>query len=259
MQASKPPGWSILMNLTHMSISPAVGEKAGKVAMEEMILRLFASDRLSHSQASSTPIEHASLWRADAVHRARNMAQLAGSLANVAEHPSRRWLPDELLVKTRNLARAYEALGTDCGKSDPVPCVPLLATIAVGLAEIFGTARDIAVSVDADTVAMVPDMPRALILICSELIINALKYGYPHGQGGTIRVALKNRETGLSLIVENDGTDFLPEVVAHEGSALLNRLSAELGASLERGVGENGHGYRVGANVFARPAMGLAG
>lgn len=245
------------MMMTTTSKAATAGERAGKIATEEMILRLFSPVVSAPRKASSAPIDHASLWRADAIHRAKNMAQLAASLANIAEHPSRRWFSDELVVKTRSLARAYEELGTDCGTSHMVPCVPLLATVAVGLAEIFGSARDIAVSVDADKVLMVPDMRRALVLMCSELIINALKYGYPPGAGGTIRVALKNGDAGLLLAVENDGIDFATECVAHEGSALLNRLSAVLGASLERGSGNQGHGYRVGATVCAGPALRL--
>jgi two-component sensor histidine kinase len=85
----------------------------------------------------------------------------------------------------------------------------------------------------------------------SELIINALKHGYPRGTGGTIRVTLRNASTGLSLEVENDGVDFASDCPANEGSPLLDRLSAVLGASIERGSGSMGHGYRVGARVWA--------
>ena len=154
-----------------------------------------------------------------------------------------------MIAKTRSLAAAYEQLGTDCGTALQVPCAPLLITISMRLVEIFGSARDIAVSIDADTVKLVPDMRRALILMCSELIINALKYGYPGSTGGTIRVALKNRDAGLVLTVENDGTDYTSNCRANQGSALLDRLSAVLGASLERGSCSEGHGYRVGATV----------
>ena len=239
------------MMMTTMNMTAVTSERLDRIATEEMILRLFSPALSSPGKAFSAQVDHAPLWRADAIHRAKNMAQLTASLANLAEHPSRRWFPDELVVKPRGLARAYDELGTDCGSSDMVPCVPLLATIAVGLAEIFGSARDIAVSIDADTVLLVPDMRRALILMCSELIINALKYGYARGTGGTIRVTLKNGSTGLSLVVENDGIDFATDCPANEGSPLLERLSAVLGASIERGSGSMGHGYRVDAKVCA--------
>lgn len=237
------------MMMTTMNIAAITSERASRIAMEEMILQLFSPSVLSPSKAFSAQVDHASLWRADAIHRARNMAQMTSSLANIAEHPSRRWLPDDTVAKARSLARAYEELGTDCGSTEMVPCVPLLATIATHLAKIFGSARDIAVSVDADTVLLVPDMRRALILMCSELIINALKYGYPLGTGGTIRVALKNGDSGLSLVVENDGVDFATDSPANQGSALLDRLSTVLGAALQRGSCSHGHGYRVGAMV----------
>ncbi len=237
------------MMMTRLNAAATVSEGLGRVATEEMILQLFSPAPAFPGKGLSAQIDHASLWRADAIHRAKNMAQMTASLANLAEHPSRRWFSEDLVVRTRGLARAYDELGTDCGSSDMVPCVPLLATIAVGLAQIFGSARDIAVSIDADTVLLEPDMRRALILMCSELIINALKYGYPRGTGGTIRVTLRNASTGLSLEVENDGVDFASDCPANEGSPLLDRLSAVLGASIERGSGSMGHGYRVGARV----------
>ena len=243
------------MMMTTMNIAANASNRAGRIAVEEMILQLFSPALKSPGKAISAQLDHAPLWRADAIHRAKNMAQLTASLANIAEHPLRRWLPDEIIAKTRSLARAYQELGTDCGSAEMVPCVPLLATISIGLAEIFGSARDIAVSIDADNVLLVPDLRRALILMCSELIINALKYGYPEGQGGTIRVALKNGDTGLSLVVESDGIDFDTACPAQEGSRLLDRLSAVLGASLERGSGNQGHGYRVGAIVGASPVL----
>ncbi len=233
-------------------------ERYSRVATEEMILQLFAPARQQGHQAPIRPIENASLWRQDALHRAKNMAQMTGSLANVAEHPSRCWLPDDLIAKTRSLARAYEELGVDCGTTLMVPVVPLLVTISVRLAEIFGSARDIAVSIDADDVRLVPDMRRALILMCSEMIINALKYGYPGTSGGTIRVSLKNRDEILALIVENDGSDYETDCPASQGSALLDRLSTVLGASLERGSGLQGRGYRVGAKVKPGRRMHLA-
>lgn len=236
------------MMMTNTMSAAMACERSDKIAIEEMILKLFAPVA-SPSRAFSSQVQHASLWRDDSLHRARNMAQLTASLAHLAEHPSRRWLPDDLVTKTRSLARAYEELGTDCGTTIMVPCVPLLATVAIRLAEIFGSARDIAVSIDADTVMLVPDMRRALILMCSELIINALKYGYPAGNGGTIRITLRNTDAGLVLVVENDGVDFASNCTANQGSALLDRLSAVLGASIERGCGSEGHGYRVGATV----------
>lgn len=245
-----------MMMTTRIAAGPC--DRSNRIAMESMILQLFAPSLAPRAKPSSGHRDHALLWRSDAIHRAKNMAQMTASLANLAEHPSRCWLPEQLIAKTRGLARAYEELGTDCGTSVRVPCVPLLVTIAIRLAEIFGSARDIAVSIDADTVKLVPDMRRALILMCSELIINALKYGYPGSAGGTIRVSLKNREGGLELIVENDGADYASNSPANQGSALLDQLSAVLGASLERGSCSEGHGYRVGARVSSGDSLHLA-
>ncbi len=214
------------------------------------MLELFApANARTGDLAAANGIQNASLWRSDAIHRARNLAQLTHSLANLSEHPSRRWLPDTLVVQTRSLARAYEELGAECDQTELVPCVPLLTEIATRLPLIFAIARNLAAVVDTQPVTLVPDMRRALILMCSELIINTLKYGYPDGAGGVIRVSLTNEPAGVRLIVEDDGVGAASAAMAGQGSALLEQLGDIMGASLTRSPGDNSQGYRVSAQI----------
>lgn len=56
------------------------------------------------------------------------------------------------------------------------------------------------------------DQAVALGLIVSELITNAVKYAFPTGRKGIIRLQLKRTRTGLHLIVEDNGVG-LPEDV----------------------------------------------
>ena len=98
------------------NIAAHASERFNAIATEEMILQLFAPVPPHGNKFSSFKTDHGSLWRADAIHRAKNMAQLTGSLASLAEEPSRDWLPREMVAKTRSLARAYAELGTTVGR-----------------------------------------------------------------------------------------------------------------------------------------------
>lgn len=230
--------------------TPKHGGYDKRVAVEATMLELFAPiNGRSDSGTIQRRINNAPLWRSDAIHRAKNLAQLTLSLAHLAEHPSRRWLAEDLVTHSRSLARAYEELGTDAGPGQMLPCVPLLTEIATRLTLIFGHARDITIVIDAAPVSLVADMRRALILMCSEMVINALKYAFPVASGGIIRISLINEEERLSLVVEDNGVGTAIQCSGGQGSALLAMLSNVLGASVTRDLGSEGHGYRVAATM----------
>ncbi|WP_426265466.1 ATP-binding protein [Sphingomonas sp. PWP1-2] len=216
------------------------------IALETGLLELFAPTRAPASTNTSLPrSEHAHLWRADAVHRAKNMAQLSTSFADVVDHPSRGWLPTTVITQARRLSRAYEELGVDAETQSLVPCAGLLIEIATRLTDIFGRSRRVAITISAEAVLLPPDVRRALVLMGSELVINALKYGYPTEVGGTILVSLAATRDEVELVVEDDGIGVVESYSAGNGGGLLEKLRAVLGATVTRTTGFNGHGFRV--------------
>lgn len=220
------------------------------IALEASLLELFAPTIAPVPvNASSVRSGYSRLWRADAIHRAKNMAQLTVSLANVADHPSRLWLPREVTSQARCLSRAYEELGSEEGARASVPCAELLTEVASRLGDIFGRCRQIAITVSADAVSAPSDVRRALILIGSELIINALKYGYPTGTGGTISVSLATWHGEIELVVEDDGVGLVDSYSEGHGGGLLDQLRTVLGATVTRHTNRKGHGYRVATSV----------
>ncbi|MGI4730421.1 MAG: ATP-binding protein [Janthinobacterium lividum] len=167
------------------------------------------------------------------------------ALADVADHPSRRWLPPEVTTQARRLSRAYDELGVDDDDQVRVPCAPLLTEIATRLADIFGRSRQVAIIISAEAVLLPSDVRRALLLMGSELVINALKYGYPTGAGGTISVSLIAQSGEVELIVEDDGIGLIETYSAGHGGGLLEQLRVVLGAKVTRTTGLAGHGFRV--------------
>lgn len=224
----------------------SIGAFRSHIAVENEILELFAPVHKYHDDIP-TPgrNDKVSLWRADAIHRAKNLAQLTLSLATLAEHASRCWLPSGLVVQTRCLARAYDELGREASHAAAVPCAPLLSEIATRLVLIFGAARQIEVIVTAAPVMLGADARRALVLMCSEMVINALKYAFPGPGGGRIHVILSIDHGRIALIVEDDGVGHAPGSPGGNGHRLIAELGAQCDASVRHGPGADGVGYRV--------------
>ena len=170
-------------------------------------------------------------------------------LANVADHPFQRWLPREIIAQARRLSRAYDELGVDNDTRTNVPCADLLTEIATRLADIFGRSKRVEVIVSAEAILLPSDMRRALLLMGSEWIINALKYGYSTEAGGTISVSLADKAGELELVVEHDGIGLAGIYFVGQGCGLLEQLREVLGAMVTRRTSEIGHGLRVAVPV----------
>ncbi|MEN3973397.1 sensor histidine kinase [Sphingomicrobium sp. XHP0235] len=220
------------------------------------MLGLFAP---SNGKAESSYVEcentNQPLWQADAVHRARNMAQLAMSLADVGCHPSRAWLDSEEADEIRSLSTLFAELSRIEGRSADVECGDILSAIAVGLTRSFGKARGIRCELRVGSVKLPPEKRRALVLIASELVINALKYAFPKGRGGRIEVVLHTDHEGIRLEVKDNGTGKRAKAEKGQGSALMRRLSEVLGSRFEADVGLEGKGYGVVVLVPSRGAQ----
>lgn len=245
---------------TRMLSQPDMLQTLPPAAVETVLLELFAPARPpGRGGTGRSGSGHAPLWRQDAIHRAKNMAQMTLSLASLADDPTRCWLPPDVTKQARCLSRAYDELGVDDDPRARVPCAALLTDIATRLADIFGRSRRVAVVVDAQPVLLPPDVRRALVLMGSELIINALKYGYPTMVGGTIAVGLAARDDAVELVVEDDGIGRADTYAAGHGGGLLDRLGTVLGATLTRCSGGQGHGFRVTVTVPVDAVRGGGG
>ena len=83
-------------------------------------------------------------------------------------------------------------------------------------------------------------------LILNELVSNALKYAFPEGRKGTVRIELRARQNGeVALSVSDDGVGLPAEVDFRDaktlGLHLVRMLAWQLQGSLER---EDGPGTK---------------
>ncbi|MEG3085663.1 hypothetical protein U1707_18645 [Sphingomonas sp. PB2P12] len=228
---------------------PTVRRHSSLMPSTSGLLELFSQTPGSKDAVQNSRRETSRLWHADAIHRAKNLSQMAISLAAVADHPSRRWLRPETSAQVRSLARAYDVLSEADDGSHQVPCTALLTEIATRLTDIFGKTRGVSVRLDVPSILVAPSVRRVLILLCSELIINALKYAYPSNIGGVIGVRLQTDESNIHLTVEDEGVGLSGSSSTGEGSGLIEQLCAVAGAAFTRASGANGRGLRVDIRV----------
>jgi two-component sensor histidine kinase len=88
-------------------------------------------------------------------------------------------------------------------------------------------------------------------LVLNETVTNALKYAFPEGRAGTVRVrfvregedfVLTVADDGIGLPQEGDVTERRPRRGSGLGTRLLSALAAQLRGTFTRRPGENGVG-----------------
>jgi two-component sensor histidine kinase len=204
-------------------------------------------DLFSPARKPGSPVRYAGenerLWAKDAIHRANNLAQLATSLSRIDLTRIGLSPADHLGPEARQLAAAYATLGESELRTTRLDCAPLLEEIATALVSLFAGSSSVRLRFAADSIALDEVRRRALILIASELVINALKYAFPHGRAGQIFISLTTVDEAGELVVLDDGIGLSGMEQAGAGSGLIMAMSGLLGGRVER-ISAPGRGAR---------------
>ena len=100
------------------------------------------------------------------------------------------------------------------------------------------------IALTAEPIRVETDKAVPLGLIVNELVTNALKYAYPPGTGGAVRVHLgRPGEGAVRLVVEDDGIGYPEEDAAPVGSGLGSLIVSSMASSLKASV-ELDRGHR---------------
>jgi two-component sensor histidine kinase len=211
----------------------------------ESLIQLFSPPvPPARIDAALTPSARRVLWAGDSVHRARNLAQLAAALVHMRlRSPDASYL-EEMAANAHALAAAYAELAEEQAPGAKMPCADLLQRVVTGLVQLFGNGeRPVRLRCSVAELWLTSEQRRALVLIASELVVNALKYAFPE-TGGNLAVRLILDEPYAELIVEDDGVGLGPAARPGNGSRILDELAVLISAPIERADRPEG-GLRV--------------
>jgi two-component sensor histidine kinase len=129
---------------------------------------------------------------------------------------------------------------------------------SIGASMIHDPAR-LTLKVEADDGSCTADMSVSLGLIVTELVINALKHGFPEGRGGHIVVGYHTHGADWTLTVSDDGVGMPKGPTAPKaglGTSIVEALAKQLGAKV--GLASNGPGTTVSITHKAAPSSAEA-
>jgi two-component sensor histidine kinase len=174
-------------------------------------------------------------------HRVANSLQLISSLisiqaARIADPGAR-----DALQLARERVQAVMLVHRRLYTSDEVGLVEIDKYLLAMGEELQASvlAADHRIVINAQPLSITPDKAVSVGVIVNELITNALKYAFPSGRNGTIRVTLtRPSETEVVLVVADDGVGHPVETDAPKGTGLgtliMNAMAKTLNGAVER-------------------------
>jgi PAS domain S-box-containing protein len=182
------------------------------------------------------------------LHRIKNSLNIIVSLLSleaqrVSDESARRML---ILTETRirSISLLYDFLSHSTGE-DRIDSVEYIQELSRLLKETYsGPDSRIEFITTVDPFSLSSKTCMSIGLMVNELINNALKYGFPRGREGTIRIELRNEADTMILRVRDDGvglpSDYFPNENLGFGLHLVKTLASQLNGTMnlvsDRGV-----------------------
>ncbi len=205
------------------------------------IVRLVRNDERTRAQLVETIDLNRMLVR-DTHHRVKNNLQAIMSLVRLHR------LPQELKADLQGRITAMTAVHEHLYRLDQfteVDASTLIPAIVEPLSSAF--ARRVEIEYDIDPVILHHDHATPVALIVNEVVTNALKYAFPDGRPGTLRIAMKHRPDGaITLSVSDDGVGFDPTIpTSGLGSRLIRAMLVQLGGAEHTYTFESGTRFQA--------------
>jgi len=175
-------------------------------------------------------------------HRVKNNLQVISSLlrlqATHIEDPRALEMFNESRNRIESMALVHQKLYQSANLSQVDFGEYARSLSALLIASYGARARQIALRTEIGNVSLSVDVALPLGLIINELLSNSLKYAFPGGGGGEVRIELHHLEDGqIQVIVADNGAGFPPHIDFREtstlGMQLVRALTEQIGAAIE--------------------------
>ncbi len=184
--------------------------------------------------------ERAEVLLAEVNHRVANSLALVAALIRLQVGSSRNEDVKAALSETQARITAIAGMHRSLYTSDDVRQVEMDKYLGTLVNEVQGTVSERdgpSIRLDAECMALTSDRAVSVGMIVTELLTNALKYAYPPGKEGEVRVSLKRQGDDRALLaVEDDGVGWKEGDVPKGtglGSRIVKSMASTLGASIQ--------------------------
>ena len=175
-------------------------------------------------------------------HRVKNNLQVISSLlklqVNHIQDPSALEMFNESRNRIQSMALVHEKLYQSANLSR-VDFGEYARSLSALLVRSYGAkAARIALKTEIEDVSLSVDLSVPLGLIINELVSNSLKYAFPGGRGGEVRIEIHRSEPNqIQLLVADDGIGFPAALDFRKtetlGMQLVRTLTEQIGGSIE--------------------------
>lgn len=217
--------------------------------LTDAVVNTVATARLRKAKEEADEETRRAKERAEALlaemnHRVANSLALVTSLlrlqAGSAQHEETRLVLQETQSRISAIAGMHRSLySTD--KISTVDMKPYISALVADLSNtVSGPESGLRISSDLDDIELAADKAVSVGMIVTELATNALKYAYPDGEEGEIRVIFKRvDEQNARLAVEDDGAGLASSPEAKPGNhktGLGTRIVRSMADSIGNGI-----------------------
>jgi len=211
--------------------------------LTDAVVNTVANARLRKAKEEADEETRRAKERAEALlaemnHRVANSLALVTSLlrlqAGSAQHEETRQVLQETQSRISAIAGMHRSLYSN-DKISSVDMKPYIRTLVGDLRDtVSGPESRLRISVDLDDIELAADKAVSVGMIVTELATNALKYAYPEGEEGEIRIFFKRvDESNARLAVEDDGAG-----LASSSGAKPGKPKTGLGTRIVRSMAE---------------------
>ena len=194
------------------------------------------------------------LWKTEARHHVYKLRQLANAILRLATIRSGAASRAELKAAASSLGSLNRDLGLPVDPGAQCACAQDLRDLSLNLVALFGrTAGAVIKSADLMPLTLARGRRRALMLVASEAIINALRHAFRDRDGGGIAVTLAAHGGRGRLVTADDGIG-IPAVAEGAGAGLIDRLARPRGGQLATITSQTSGGISAGFGFPVTPA-----
>ncbi len=210
------------------------------------------TERMEAERCISESLAEKEILLKEIHHRVKNNLQVISSLLSLQSRFVRDPVDLAIFTESQNRVRSMALIHEKLYQSGDFSKIDFSGYIESMVAELrrsYGdVAGHVAFGIDVRDVRLPIEKAIPCGLIITELVSNALKYAFPDGRKGEVRIAMHTAGSLTVLIVSDDGVGIPPSLdwrkAATLGLQLVHSLTNQVGGTVDCSI-ENGTSFRI--------------